>query len=1035
MARSIGWIVVLAAGWEPPESEKAQFVAEIAEMKSQGTVQEFAFVSQNYLRDRNANYIDKTDPTLSVLATFASVPSSVLQESQLINYLRAEMPAILSDSINYDIQWEHFFHPTKKCEGLILFITVTEDGQPESVANKDSGAPGMGGFNSANRAQQRKMVQQIKGSGRTDKPEVTQRPKTLSPIPRKNVTGPIDIGGKAEINFPDFTSDKTRVADNTGINQSLQPLMPPEMDSEEKTQRMPQHGSAPSGQEWDSFLQDLGSELDDRHTPLQQPEPERQNKPALMRPEAHEPKEEPPKPAREIIHEPLEIPKETPSKTQVHRFPRLPAQNNEPATPPAQMPGAPMSAPAPAPTPAPAQPFQETKPAEFNEWSDFLNQLDGEVVPGEKKAGGEKKQAAPAPQEYVTAPQPKSSNEQEKEWKNFLNEVETAATSQEPSAPAAANKEGTNRSIQEVEKPKEEPRSDSKIFQGRGLFLTPEELALEQALKKHENKRQDRITPPGMAKMDDSMMPTMRRPALGKQPSEPLPPLAGLAPAQTVTRMNEGIKKGPTTPLPASSPLRQPPAPANLNIRQAEVQENLNLPSMRAKETVPAVAGKESKGKAKSSRRWLKVMIAILLLAGGAGYAYSYFYPEDFAALLELAKTTMGQETTAQPATNQQEHEKKFQRAWDSFNADWLAAYLTDVDKFLSSATAGEAKDKAQSQRKEILEKYEKFLTEKTEQLLNTRYQFMQAMQLLEKYNKIGELSMTCQTLQKTVQQKSKDTAEQASITAVQSIIAAGDFSKGVEMFRTFNQYQLPPVQTRLKELEGTLLKHFITKYRLEKKHREGVRYLTQFMAQPNPASNINHATLRTAHHMVALIHYHILQFTSQNQYLAAQQEVKNYEQELATRSDLAIKPSELLIYFKRFQEQIKEEKWAWEQLCRGIQKMTQSDKPYPVEYLVARGNVEKVRGKIVASKDILNTGKFQVPVPGSDTLVLYVNSLTTSMQQKILRTFSGDSQPLKIAYAHGFYLFSQGRIDDAKLEFSKAGFLQEFEEKMELCK
>jgi hypothetical protein len=1020
MARSVNWIIVLTAGWEPSENEKAQFVAEITEMKAQSSIQEFTFISQNYLRDKSVNYFEKADPASPVFATFASVASSVLQESQLVNYLRAEMPAILANSANYDIQWERFLHPTKKCEGLVLFIAVTEE-VPQPVA-------GDGNFLS-DKSQPRKMVQQIKGSIRGDKPEIVQRSKTLSPIPRKTMNIPLEIGRNA-INFPDISKEKDREADNIRV---ASPLPPSAIEPDEKTERMSPLGAVKNEGDWDSFLQDLGTELGSEQPTGHKPQ-------EVMR-------ETPELPKQETVPE---VSKETPSKTLVHRFPKLPSQiTNEvpPAQPGIVMPPPPaqpgiVTPPPPAqpgivmpppPTPEAAKP--QRKQGEFGEWSDFLNQLDGEVAPDKKKEG-----APQASQEYLTNPVPKASGEQD--WKNFLNEVETSAVQPATSNQSEEKKPNTPPGGEKF-LVKEEPRSDSKIFQGRGLFLTPEELALEQALKKHESKK--RVTPPGLAqaKMDDNtLMPTIRRSALGK-PSliEPLSHDTGTKPALTQTRMNESLKKGPSVSMPMTPPMSLKPVStqgaSNLNIRQAEVQENLDIASVsaRSKEAGTAVASTSKNSKSKPrSHRWLAVAMVLLLLLAGGGYAYYYFYPEDCLILLEKTKSTLG--IGQKQAAKTEDREQKFQHAWDTINHDRLMGYLEEVKIFLARSDVTQAaKEKAHAQRIEILDKYEKFLADKVEQLGVTNYQFVQAAQFVQNYAKITEFSTKCPSWQKTIQQKANDTAEQASVMAVQTIIAAGNFIKGVETFRTINQHQLPQLQVRLKELEGILLKHFVNKYRQESKYREGVRLLTQFLAQSNSETNISHATLRTTHHLLALIHYHILQLASQSQYVAAQQELKNYEQELSGRNDLAVKPSELVVHLKRFQEHIKEEKWVWEQLCRGIQQMTDSNKPYPLEYLAGRGSVEKVRGKVIASKDVLNTGKFQIPVAGADALVLYINLLTTQTQQKILKNFADNSQPLKLSYGHGFYLFTQGRIEDAKVEFSKAGFLQEFENKLEFCK
>ena len=120
MDKFLQWVIVLAADWEPPEDEEAQFIAEVAEIASLGDVNDFSYIPKDYLNQEDVDLENAADDS-SILITFANAPYSALQEDELMSFLYSEMPAIFSGREDYEIECEQYLHPERECEGLIIF--------------------------------------------------------------------------------------------------------------------------------------------------------------------------------------------------------------------------------------------------------------------------------------------------------------------------------------------------------------------------------------------------------------------------------------------------------------------------------------------------------------------------------------------------------------------------------------------------------------------------------------------------------------------------------------------------------------------------------------------------------------------------------------------------------------------------------------------------------------------------------------------------------------------------------------------------
>ena len=993
MARSMQWIIVVAAGWEPSEDEKTQFVAEIIESRSIANLDTCSYIPINYARETNASIFDISG-NIPLAASFFSVPPSAMQEGQVISSLQVEMPALFSEKNRCEIQSEQYFHPGKKCEVLIIMVTISEN---ISLVN----IPVVSPIQPPTPQPTRKMVQQIKGSVRGDKVEPTQR-KTLSPIAKRPTSlGPTD----QEIpQLPaNFAAEKTRIAP-TGIAQPLNPIYPPGSDSAERNAAVHPLGKKNDAQEWTSFLQDLDAPTS---------EPAKQENIT----------------ARELQ-----------PKQQVHRFPKLPTKKEE----------VDIFAP-PQISPNEQNVVNAQAQEGFGEWNSFINQLEVNVKPSGSTL------PAPAPKEpnilpsqpsQPSQPPKKSAPPENQEWQSFLEGVGDAIAPADAGAhsPAptvftpenqakfksAERKEETKR-----EKSANEPGSDSKVFQGRGLFLSAEELALEKAIKKHEQQKP--ATPPhGMSNTlskkivdsGNSFAMTQRR-ALG--PLDYAADIPLVAPStsnnsKSETRRLQAVPRTASSSSPTlhsqhqelAKPLMEPTSTHKESPSESPTKKTAAVAHVSANEPKPLLA--PAKKIEKKRGKVVALYFFLILVTGGAGIGY--FYRDQLPDLIQQWKIKIVGEQ--QPTTVEKPaYEKKYDRAIQNLGDHNAAlSYLAEINSLMNQNHP--LSGKFSQLRQNFLDKSHKFLNEKVTELLNNKYQFLQATQLLDKFSTTDEYRDFCTSLKQNIAQIALETAEHTSIAAVQSTITSGEFVKALETFRTFNQYQIPQVELKLKALEGRLLKSFVNRYHQENKYRDGVKYLIAFWDQNKTPE---HESLKIPRYIVWLIHHHLLRHTEQNQYQLAEQETKAYDQDLA-RIPAEIRSATITPYIKKFQEQIKEEKSLWLQMCKGLAKLAESNKIYPLEYL-RKGNSEKVKGKIILTQDFYATGKFQVPIGSGEMLNLTINELAIPIQLRLVKV-SGDMPTLKLAFAFGLYQFSQGNIEEAKLQFSKAGFLQEFDEKLE---
>lgn len=1006
MAKSLRWIVVLTSGWEPPEEEKAQFIAEVVQMKSLAKVDEFSYIPKNYTQEKAINF-GQAQGIAPIRATLTPVPSLLLQDSQIIPYLRSEMPNIFSESSDFEVQWEKFFHSGKRCEGIIIFLSL-----PEISAEGTTTAPKM-----------RKMVQQIRGIGKDKIQDFTPTlRRSLSPIQRGmgNMGDNVELLSSSPRN-PD--TEKTHVSALTP-NQPIEPVESKVQPSEiplypepSAPQRFtspseiplypeqstlqrgtppseiplypepsaPQKSTPPQGQaeDWNSFLTGLQSEVGDNPSEAKQPaEPEQP---------------------------PVIIP-----KTSSQIAPKTPA----PRAPGTQIPQM-------------YQQAQAQEPQEqFAEWQNFVSGWNEEAPAAKPPQEPTQKQSFP--KEEQKSP--------EGEWSNFFNEITTGSApsapaeptpSQKPEAEAPQQRQPERMPEPEQTKKDNAPHTESR-FLGRGLFLTQEEIALEEAVKKTKSERQQgekTPSPTSQASVEQAFTPTVKRASPGFSPTlvrgvpqmakPPTPAPSGNEISQAREETRSPHHHTGKTPVLGNVPVT-PPGLSRKAVTPPPLFNPTRPPQLVGSQGQKMPLAEGSK-KAKKTGGRLGWLVFLLLIAAGAGAGF--FYREQIPGVIQylMEKVKPGNTTNG---LSKEVFEKELQQLSASLpnnDAKTVAQHLDKFNSFLIQTKATPALkdlfDKASLQKKEFVEKTKKSVEENVKEL-RRKQEFKQVLSLVATYNSIGEIKEFCSSLEQDAIAEAEETAR-GSISLAQGLINKSKVQEAVKLLHKINQNQLPVVQEKLKAQEGLLLKGLTQKYHQKQQYRLGIEYLAKYL--PKDSSDPN-ANLKTSFHILWLAHQEILQYTSKNQYDIAQKTMKYYHQHFENL-DINIKTSDVLQPLKKFQYQINEEKALWKQLVRGLEKNAGKAK-CSLEYYYNK-KIEKIEGKIVVYRDVYDTGKFDIQ-RGRELSRLHLNSLTTNSHYELMK--DGDVSP----YRYGLYLFSQGKIEEAKQEFLKVGRWEEFQEKLQ---
>lgn len=258
MATFLRWIIVLAMGWEPSEDQKGAYIHDVLNANNPtANTDGFTYIPVGYVAEINNEIMNEISETQSILATFDKV-EYLLEEDQVGEYIYSKMPVIFEFG-EYEASTQRYIIPEQGIEGFIVLLYGASQEETPSASS----------------TQNRKMVQQIKGGKRKGLPKIK---KSLSPIRRKPFGSPTE-------SMPNM---KTQVKPLTPPGQGMQATVSlnnfegsnfqsPRMESQPSepqnhidnifegavAETAGEFGEQGEGNEWESFLDELDTEVTD----------------------------------------------------------------------------------------------------------------------------------------------------------------------------------------------------------------------------------------------------------------------------------------------------------------------------------------------------------------------------------------------------------------------------------------------------------------------------------------------------------------------------------------------------------------------------------------------------------------------------------------------------------------------------------------------------------------------------------------------------------------------------------------------------
>ncbi len=622
-----------------------------------------------------------------------------------------------------------------------------------------------------------------------------------------------------------------------------------------------------------------------------------------------------------------------------------------------------------------------------------------------------------------------------------------------------------------------EDESGSKVFAGRGLFLTEEQIAIEKAMQNQEKKKSESFlnsstlpssNPPSeifsppppattsfvselpLTSTTSSVMPSSptieesdvsfeeEEVGYSEDYVEDVEPSSTIASTQTEIHdfddplESKSFQKSAYTPPPGIAPVA--------------TEETLEL-----EEDALTESSIEKKVKKSLLHRLFRICMSLIILGAilfGSDRALEKYSPKYRKFIYEQGeevykvvkkyslkywiaiKTFIGEDETTEILENLE----ILARILDleiKENPNKLEWCIDKLERFntLNSSTPGISSETKVIIRAAVDKKIELIAQEVRNYLESTvtglleEKNFIQAEELLEQpeYQNSPYLKNNIEKLQALIVQKEKETIKELveySLTRAER----GQFAEAVTLLDLHKNSQRTNMAQSLTKAKELILNGFVKKC-LESNpapYKESIQKLVSFLGE-----RVDHRTLKTESYIIKLIHNQVLAFCAQHSYSAALQFLEPYEK---------IQAHTVRVYVNRFKDDVRKEKAIWFNLCRGILKKAQKSRDQGTEYTFHFYLNEKranVTGKVTArQEEILKTGRFGVQ--GNRARFLSIKDLQDRTLMETIRLGLKTQKNINTIYNElALFLFSQGRLTQAKSLFQRINKLSYFEDKM----
>ena len=972
MPKSLRWIIVLAMGWEPVEDKKADFVYEILEInKPNINVEGFSYIPEQYIKETNAESLAELLNAEGVLASCVGAP--YLQPDGIISYIGVEM-APLFEFQNYEILYDSY--KIDNMEGFIVWLYDQETSPMQS----------------------RKMVQQIKQSA--DRPGLPKMSKPHGSIPSKKIVtfGKTPSGPLTPIDYPESRFKKTR---------TRLPAYPPTVENkdyavpEEPTQprlslpgKIPQPeapGLSPKTSEWESFLEDLDSELTDADHEPSSAGPLKTIKREAPPPLPHKPDQM--EKTRKIAG-----PKRT--KAVPEMYMNIQQKNK-----------------------------QDRGKSEFSEWNDFLGGLDAEV-------SQDPDSQPPATPGNIPMYRPENiiAEKSEEETHSKTHKGRGLIPSTEDMSVESAFKQYGQRARGEQQK--KTPSSK-----------TPTPMMPDIAAKKTVTRRPEQIpkltptvqrkTPPAVFGHNKPGTPTPifgpgGRPIAPQTPppmvSSPIgtghmsqtpAPIVGHVPQTPTPMVSSAAGHVPPPGSPPPSPIVTPAPGYKKHVTPPPVSSKEHGDSGHAQKKRPT---RKTRKKRKSFlTRVAGFLVVLILLTGGGGYAWYLNGGKPFIdpylsrsrqIWLQVREKITGEK--GPEAKKLANFNKEYQQITEKLRQEPTAiASIQELDKFIAKLPASplflSLAEAAKQQRQQALENLRITIKKNISKSLHQN-EFVQALQMVNNAKIFSELGSFCTLQQKAIENFAENTLDK-SLKYARTKVRSGDFVAAIAAVDSANKNQLPELKKQLEKQKGRLLHSFVEVCQKSKRYLPGIKYLYRFLLEQRQA---DHDVLQTQNYIIWLIHHHMLTYTREHNYELGHSTIEKYQR---------IKLNKISSQVKQFLSEIEAEKQLWEWLWQGTARLARERRVLRFEL---HNDVNAFQARIINYR----SPKIELWT-SQKRFVLKIDSLNWNCLEEICKYAKINISEQDLAYRLGLFLFSQKRIEEARPQFIKAGKIMLFKDKL----
>ncbi len=1013
--------------WESMEEDSSPVVQEIFELNNLSEyIGSYSYVPAEYIMEGSIEDLYDIIYSDSVNSTLFNAP--YMDEGNIEGYIGNIMATILQEN-NYEIDYQKYFYQGK--EGYVVFLSLSQA--------KDFVPP---------KKDDKRMIQQIKKIG--DKQDKTEKklPSLRKSVPSTDKMKNLQQGRERMPKIPGaLNTPLPRGFEGQNEREEYFPHSP---NLEE--QNMPLSFSDPSmdtpsiparqhGNEWDSFVHGLENDLNQAGAysaipPVNavQENPELEIK---IDPNADRAKKIiAPKPTHLIPQMYMNLPQE---KKKEHYsewqdfIEGLDESVNTPQSPTARV--------------QPENEFLEDLKADLApHLQEISHQYDqagyyeqqapaqpgyyGQQAPAQP---GYYDQQAPAQPGYYgqqIPAQPGYYDQQAPAQPGYYDQQPAQAGYYEQQVPGQPGYYGQTPAIDENQEKKLDPsQTESKIFKGRHLILTKEEIALESATQKYwqknnvtEEENQRVYQTEVAAQLAEKQKKAMRSDNFPMEKK-------GYIPSSPQNIEKEMYSEDAAYPYDSYSQEKfQEETENNPVISEDIIFSEQNAPELEEKEP-------------KRRSLFFKVAIFILffLLILGAG-GYIWYFNGGEATLnpyLEKAKTFyMAIHEFIQEKKQEEDKKNIFlenikaleqelsqirNKTNTKNNAEWktnIQLWDDFINKVKSKPEYKNILDTALIEKNKTIEGCQEYLKQAIPQLLE-KQQFLQSIDLLKNYKEIPQMKEVCNALEGETITKAAALLNE-SMEIAKKILVNEEFkepdiiSRTLEYLEKSNQNQTLELKKDMEKQKATFFKPFVDRCEDLKKYEYGIRFLAKYLGMQGP-----HHLLKTEEYITRLIHRHMLYYTSRNQYNMALQVVQKYEDIASNFIKNAL---------QKFTNEIHAEHFFWQQLWRGVENLRSSGKEIHFDRLRDKEGVSG-KGKITRFQE----SRQLIEIMISNRIIMNINKLSWQSLKAIFEASGNISRSAQeTSYYGGLYLFSQGHIKEAEEEFTKANRLEDFKYKMQ---